>query len=486
MKQIARILISVAALGIIGGQANAETQQTNTSGGGLNSKSVKVIPQVPTFVAVGSNGAIIQSQDNTNWSSVNSGYNSSLTSVTQGSNGVIVSTGTGVILNSTDNITWNTSSVANKSLLQSVAVNANNFFIAVGENGAVLNSTDGVNWSGASAVPQTFNGVTSGANNGFVVVGNSGTIYYSSDSKSWIKGNNVTTQPLYGVSANLANESNSEIDYVAVGGRGTILTSTDGSHWQQQISNAIQNIYAVATTNITNSLTKVKVLPQQSTYIAVGKDGLILYSNDAINWTQESSPTNQTLYAVAIDSLGNYAAVGANGTVISSNDGQNWHADNSGTTATLYGITSTMLSKYPIHPTVALLTPSNNATNVPVTQIIQVQFNESVSNVIPTNVTLTSNNGNQSITIAAGANNTYAITSNGNLAHNTLYKLTLGNGISSSGGNLTPTTFNFTTVESFTQCMFFSLALDIIIIFLIKATIATIGFFPLAMGASIN
>jgi hypothetical protein len=74
-----------------------------------------------------------------------------------------------------------------------------------------------------------------------------------------------------------------------------------------------------------------------STFVAVGTDGVILTSPDGATWTSQASGTTNTLTGV---SFGNFAfvAVGTGGTVLASPDGKNWVSESSGTTSDLSGV----------------------------------------------------------------------------------------------------------------------------------------------------
>jgi photosystem II stability/assembly factor-like uncharacterized protein len=75
-------------------------------------------------------------------------------------------------------------------------------------------------------------------------------------------------------------------------------------------------------------------------FIAVGDNGLVLQSTNAIDWTQQTSGTVQHLNAAVSNSAGAYVAVGRGGTVVTSSDGgTSWTTPGSGTLGDLYGVT---------------------------------------------------------------------------------------------------------------------------------------------------
>ena len=101
-------------------------------------------------------------------------------------------------------------------------------------------------------------------------------------------------------------------------------------------------------------------------------------------------------------------------------------------------------------PTVNLVAPSNNATNVSTNPSIQLVFSEAVQNVNASTVTLHAGSASGPVValnpLTAGASNTYTVSPSSALNQQTLYYLVLSSGISDSSGNaLAPTRFSFTT-----------------------------------------
>ena len=102
-------------------------------------------------------------------------------------------------------------------------------------------------------------------------------------------------------------------------------------------------------------------------------------------------------------------------------------------------------------PTVVMTTPANNATNSSLSQIIQLQFSESVTNVDTTSITLHESSTTGTAValgnITAGASNSYSFSATSPLSSLTTYYVVLSNAISDIGGNnqLSATSFSFTT-----------------------------------------
>ena len=72
-------------------------------------------------------------------------------------------------------------------------------------------------------------------------------------------------------------------------------------------------------------------------YVAVGNNGLILTTTDAISWTAQTSTTSNDLRG-ATWANGLFVVVGSGGTVLSSTDGATWNPETSGTTNRLNGV----------------------------------------------------------------------------------------------------------------------------------------------------
>ena len=70
-------------------------------------------------------------------------------------------------------------------------------------------------------------------------------------------------------------------------------------------------------------------MKETSEYIVVGDSGVILTSNNTINWYVKTTPTSEELRGVAYDGT-TYVVVGDNGTVITSQNGNTWVSQTTG------------------------------------------------------------------------------------------------------------------------------------------------------------
>jgi len=136
---------------------------------------------------------------------------------------------------------------------------------------------------------------------------------------SWAGGGALSTNDLNGVTFGtiLVNGVASSTAFVAVGAHGALYSSPDFNAWSTPVWTALTNpssadLYAATYYN--------------GVYLAAGAGGTILYSTDAITWTQQTSNTTGNLYAIGINGIGGYVAAGQGGAVITSVDGKTWTA----------------------------------------------------------------------------------------------------------------------------------------------------------------
>lgn len=208
----------------------------------------------------------------------------------------------GKVAHSTDISTWTAATSGTTSNLNAIATNGS-IVVAVGAGGTIIHSGDGITWTAATSVPTTenLNGVAYSTKGVWVAVGANGTLLSSTDGSTWTTRSSGTTANLKSVSA-IASTTNSVTTYtiVAAGANGTVLTNTDfGVTWTAQTLGTSDLNAVVASTR----------------FVAVGADGAIYSSNDAVTWTLRSSPASATMYGL-IHAGNIYTAVGAAGSSI--------------------------------------------------------------------------------------------------------------------------------------------------------------------------
>jgi hypothetical protein len=166
----------------------------------------------------------------------------------------------------------------------------------------------GENWAPAAALgTQNLNAIAGGTlPNGFdvVAVGNAGAIYSGIATGPFVARTSPAAENLYGTAYGLAG-------FVAVGANGTILTSQNAIDWARSTSGTTARLTAAISSST-------------AVYVAVGDAGAVATSTDGLqSWTTPSSTVLANLYGVT---WGNnrFVAVGAAGTIITGSGGTDW------------------------------------------------------------------------------------------------------------------------------------------------------------------
>jgi len=257
--------VSVGEGGVIYQTVGGSTTATATNPAAPNDL-YSVAFGVAGFVAVGSNGTIVQSGDAINWTTRFSGTSQPLYAVAPISGGYIAVGGAGALLTSADAQTWTVQASGTTADLFA-AVGGLDYHAAVGANGTLVTSTDAATWTTrASGTTAALRGVTIGSTVGtdgttvvnvYAAAGDGGALVTSSDGTAW------TAKPALGT-ANL-NALRFGGQFVAVGVGGVIYTSLDGATWTAQVSGTTGDLLA-----ITRTLTG---------YTVTGANGLTLFSS---------------------------------------------------------------------------------------------------------------------------------------------------------------------------------------------------------------
>lgn len=125
--------------------------------------------------------------------------------------------------------------------------------------------------------------------------------------------------------------------FVAVGKLGTIISSQDVENWTMQTSGTTNDLYGVAWA--------------QNQFVAVGSSGIICTSPDAVTWTKRESGTTNDLRSITWmgpqAGTGKFVAVGGNiypgdmgAIVLFSTDGNAWTIAKTNISSTTYGLNS--------------------------------------------------------------------------------------------------------------------------------------------------
>lgn len=204
---------------------------------------------VAGFVAVGSNGTIVQSGDTINWTARFSGTSQPLYAIAPTTGGYIAVGGGGTILTSSDAQTW-TAQASGTTADLFAAVGGLNYQAAVGANGTIVTSTDGAAWSTqASGTTAKLTGITIGSipsadgttfTSVYAAVGAGGALTTSPDGLAW-----TTRAPIGSTDLNAVRFGG---QFVAIGKNGVIYTSPDGTTWTSQVSGTTNELFAVTRT----------------------------------------------------------------------------------------------------------------------------------------------------------------------------------------------------------------------------------------------
>lgn len=209
----------------------------------------------------------------------------------------------GAILRSEDGINW-FSQISNtvKNLNCINFSFAFNLFMACGDDGTIVYSEDGKSWqTGVNTSSENINSIAH-SDTRIVAVGDNGTILTSTDGMNFVAMESPTSEALNDVLYN-------DTTFIIVGANGTILTSADGTSWTAKTSGTSKIIRSVAYDNNTNE------------FLAVGEEGLIIRSSNLNDWTIETPVTFFNLNSVIYnDNLNYFVIVGDYGTILTGLD----------------------------------------------------------------------------------------------------------------------------------------------------------------------
>jgi photosystem II stability/assembly factor-like uncharacterized protein len=260
--------------------------------------------------------------------------------VWNGSEFVVVDFAGGLLV-SPDGVGWTRRSAPDFPV--SIAWTGNQFALTT-ELGEVWTSPDAVDWTNRSAPQFPYNAVA-GNTSTIVAVGGRDTfatfIATSGDGGTTWKDHSILTSTDR-LQAVLWNGS----QFVSVGSHGRVMTSADGATWTTQSSGTTASLSGIAwdgqqfvVVGDTEFLTSPDAaawtahpwgtLPAASAiawnghhFVAVGANGAMLFSADAIDWTQVPPVTNHTLTAIAAGGSPDvqFVAVGTLGDLLYSTD----------------------------------------------------------------------------------------------------------------------------------------------------------------------
>ncbi len=279
----------------------------------------------PRFLAVGTTGAIVYSDDGgQNWTAATNSNTTNLFGVATDKAGTWLAGGNGgvCVVSTNDGENWSVATPATETRY-AVATDGAGLWVTGNASGVISYSTDtGSSWSTWASAPYLLQGVATNGLGVWVTVGLSGTVYYTPDNgTTMLNGSSGTTNHLRSVATDGSGL------WVSVGDAGTVLVSTTGVDIWSSDSTVSSALYGVTT-------------DAKGNWVVVGGIGVILYSDDPeTGWNAATSGVSTTLRGVVTDKMGTWIAVGESGLVLYSTDnGQTWTAGTSGSTESFYSV----------------------------------------------------------------------------------------------------------------------------------------------------
>ncbi len=275
-----------------------------------------------TFVATGStyDGVILSSKDGgISWTKTYSDSHSSIRglSYSPDHNLFIALDFPNYIIRSQDGMSWISTQLSGFSSYPDTIAYLNRTFIATYDGGIILASSDGNTWlpryAGTGDILDGFYGIAYG-NNKFVAVGYAdylGLIGTSPDAATWTIGKINNDSSLAGEVRFLNDVVYANNKFVAVGGlsdmEAYIVSSPDGINWTKVY---YEDVYGKSP-----GLNGISYA--EGVFVAVGNNGRILTSTDAMTWTERPSNVNIALYDVTYGN-NSFVIVGEKSTILQS------------------------------------------------------------------------------------------------------------------------------------------------------------------------
>ena len=276
------------------------------------------------YIAIGSNGKVLTSDDGLTWLDNQVDTDMGLVAVACGNGGFAAAGGNGMIITSEDGVNWVQRESGTDASLYGIIWDGQRY-IAVGPK-TLLTSLDGKDWlyrempdidpnNGTNKKISLFYGKVFWDGKQYFTGGSGNYILASEDLEKWtvLSGDSLGSGMYYGFARNSSR-------YAAVGDHFEIMTSEDGHSWTEEGLNiqCCDNIEDDHYTLCINS-----VVWGKDKFVAVGQRGLILISDNGIEWRAIPSVTRVRLNAVIWDGK-RYIAVGDNKTIITSVNGIDW------------------------------------------------------------------------------------------------------------------------------------------------------------------
>lgn len=274
------------------------------------------------FVAVGDKGSIINSENGSSWSPADSDVTDYLVGVIYQDGKFTAVGGNGAVTTSTDGVTWTSQSSGTSRNMGQIAY-GNGLYVAASSD-AILTSSDGITWSeqvleieGASIVSVSYGDGMFVAVGGYYFSGGSSVVMTSANGTIWTRRDSgEATSIIYDVAYGSGN-------FMAVGKRGVILVSENGIDWDSRTAGTLADLKGIAFAN--------------GKFMVAGTGGAIISPNEITNWTHPSSTTSSSLRDIVFGN-GMFAATGEKGAMLTSTDGISWSSRDIGDATQMEGV----------------------------------------------------------------------------------------------------------------------------------------------------
>jgi len=247
----------------------------------------------------GAGGVVLTSKDLTTWEITGANIDIAPTAIAWDGKKFVGVGHLGRTMISQDGRNWKIAATRKQSALSSIIWTGAQF-LAGGEDGWMIASDDGMSWRSVGFVPINIGEIA--FVNGTLIVVN-GQLQTSSDGKTWITRKIASDWKamLY-----LNSIAWSGREFVAVGRDGIIVVSNNGSEWSK--------------CDFECETTLNRIVWVGGRFVAVGDRGAIISSKNGATWEQEQSDTKEDLRAI-VRAGNRLVCVGNSGTILATESG---------------------------------------------------------------------------------------------------------------------------------------------------------------------
>ncbi|MDX1950738.1 MAG: hypothetical protein SFY81_01060 [Verrucomicrobiota bacterium] len=322
------------------------------------------------IVISGARGTIVQGQFLTNLQSIQLPTSDWLEGIAASSNAVVAVGDNGSVYWSSNSVNFELVT-ALPEWLRGIAY-GNGRFVAVGENGLIAASAEGRNWDEENSGTSEHLNRIAFLNGEFWIAGDNGVVVQSNPTGGWTAAQSGVTNHLFTVAGN----SNS----VIVAGDGALLSkSIPGTTWESQGS--LTNFPSPAWTYYSS-------LWEGRLYLVGGRSGLVIEgfrtnSASPFTWVSRSDSPRDWFWSTVYQN-DQYTAVGANGLIMASENGVDWiqaAVPPAAETNILLGVNGTTNLLIAVGTDGLIFHSTNRTTNVLVTNMVNGQTQISTNQV---------------------------------------------------------------------------------------------------------